>query len=203
MAEKRTKLAALIKADSKFYYGFTSPNLNEKDTLGLKDLETGTIDKDVAFSPKNVKPYSAYKPGIIAKGGLCGFGKIADLETAGYILSRKNPSVPKAGPKSVIVGVRLSPNLVWAWRYPKSKWDALPADVKTDAGIALASTYNQSEIAYHADGVILAAANTDLDLPANVYINKKTLKRTYTSSSNNKTYVLYGGKPAEAAPPAP
>ncbi len=200
MAEKRTKLAALPKTNSKFYYGFTSPNLSEKDTLGLKDLESGTIDKDVAFSPKNVKPYQAYKPGIIAKGGLCSVGKVADLETAGYTISRKNPSVPKAGPKSVIVGVRLSTNLVWAWRYPKSKWDALPADVKAAAGIALSSTYNQSEIAYHADGVILQAPNVDLDLPANVYINKKTLKRPYTSTSTKKTYMLYGGKPDAAVP---
>jgi hypothetical protein len=200
MAEKRTKLAALVKADSKFYYGFTSPNKAEADTLGLKDLETGSIDKDVAFSPKNVKPYSAYKPGIIAKGGLCGFGKVQALENAGYVLSRKNPAVPKSGPKSVIVGVRLSPNLVWAWRYPQSKWTALPADVKAAAGIALASTYNQSEIAFHADGVILSAANTDLDLPANTFINKATLKRSYTSTENNKTYVLYGGQPDAPAP---
>lgn len=196
MSQKRTKLAALPKTNSKFYYGYTSPNKDELTKLGLKDLETGTIDKDVAFSPKNVKPNRAYKPGIIAKGGFCSVGVVATLENDGYNITRKNPSVPKAGQKSVIVGVRLSPNLVFAWRYPKSKWDALPADVKAASGIALASTYSASEIAYHADGVILTAPNTDLDLLANVYYGKSSLKRSYTSTSNNKTYTLYGGKAA-------
>ena len=200
MAEKRTKLAALPTTSSKFYYGFTSPNLSEAATLGLKTLESGTIDKDVAFSPKNVKPNRAYKPGIIARGGFCSVGKVADLETAGYNITRKNPSVPKGGQKSVIVGVRLSPNLVFAWRYPKSKWEALPADIKLAAGIALTSTYPASEIAYHADAVILTTANTELDLQANVYYGKSSLKRSYTSTSNNKTYSLYGGKPAVAGP---
>jgi hypothetical protein len=200
MAEKRTKLGALPKVNSKFYYGYTSPNKDELTKLGLKDLETGTPDKDVAFSPKNVKPNRAYRPGIIAKGGFCSVGVVAALEADGYNISRKNPGVPKAGKKSVIVGVKLSPNLVFAWRYRKSSWDALPADVKADAGIALASTYNASEIAYHADGVILATANADLDLQAGVYYGKASLKRSYTSTSNNKTYSLYGGSVANPGP---
>jgi hypothetical protein len=166
----------------------------------LKDLETGIPDKDVAFSPKNIKPNRAYKPGIIAKGGFCSVGVVAALEADGYNISRKNPGVPKAGAKSVIVGVRLSPTLVFAWRYRKAAWEALPADVKADAGLALASTYNSSEIAYHADAVILKAPNTDLDLQAGVYYGKASLKRSYTSASNNKTYRLYGGSVADPAP---
>jgi hypothetical protein len=200
MPEKRTKLGALPTTNSKFYYGYTSPNKDELATLGLKDLETGTPDKDVAFSPKNVKPNSAYRPGIIAKGGFCSVGKVADLENAGYNISRKNPGVPKPGQKSVVVGVKLSPNLVFAWRYRKSAWDALPADVKTAAGVKLMSAFNYSEVAYHADGVILAAPNAGLGLQAGVYYGKSSLKRSYTSTSNNKTYNLYGG---EAATPAP
>lgn len=193
MAEKREKVAVLIKADSKFLYGFQSPNKSEAANLGLELIESAAPSKDVAFSPKNVKPYSAYKPGVIAKGGLCGYGKVAALQNDGYILSRKNPTLPKAGMKSVIVGVRLSPNLVFAWRYRKSAWDALPASIKTEAGVALASTYPASEIAYHADGVMLVAPNTDLDLPAATYISKKTLKRTFVDPTTGKNYTLYAG----------
>jgi hypothetical protein len=195
MTEKRVKVAVLIKIDSKFLYGFHSPNSAEAATLGLEIIETNAPSKDVAFSPKNVKPFRAYRPGIIAKGGLCGYSKVAGLQDAGYILSRKNPSLPKAGQKSVIVGIRLSPNLVFAWRYPKSKWDLLPTTVKAAAGIALASTYTQSEIAYHADGFMLVAANTDLDLPAATYISKKTLKRGFTDAATGKNYSLYAGTP--------
>lgn len=196
MAEKRKMVAVLIKADSKFLYGFRSPNESEATTLGLQLIETTAPSKDVAFSPKNVKPFAAYKPGVIAKGGLCSFGKVADLQNAGYTLSRKNPNLPKGGLKSVIVGVRISPNLVFAWRYRKSAWELLPAAVKTAAGIALASTYTQSEIAYHCDGVMLVAANTDLDLPAATFISKKTLKRSFVDPATGKNYSLYAGNVA-------
>lgn len=200
MVEKRTKLGALPTVSSKFYYGYTSPNKDELTKLGLKDLEIGTPDKDVAFSPKNVKPNRAYKPGIIAKGGFCSVGAVATLEADGYNISRKNPGVPKPGQKSVIVGIKLSANLVFAWRYRKSAWTALPNDVKAAAGIKLLSEFNYSEVAYHADGVILAAPNADLGLLAGVYYGKSSLKRSYTSTSNNKTYSLYGGNPAAPGP---
>jgi hypothetical protein len=193
MPEKRVKVAVLTSAAAKFLYGFRSPNQSEAAALGLELIDTAAPSKDVAFSPKNVKPFRAYRPGIVAKGGLCGFGKVADLQNAGYILSRKTPNLPKAGPKSVIVGIRLSGNLVFAWRYPKSKWDLLPAAVKTAAGIQLASAYNASEIAFHADGFMLKTANADLDLPAATYISKATLKRTFTEGTNS--YSLYAGTP--------
>jgi hypothetical protein len=199
MPEKRVKVAVLTSAAAKFLYGFRSPNQAEAATLGLEVIETAAPSKDVAFSPKNVKPFRAYRPGIIAKGGLAGFGKIADLQNAGYILSRKTPNLPKAGPKSVIVGIRLSPNLVFAWRYPKSKWDVLPAAVKTAAGIQLSSAYPPSEIAFHADGFMLKAANTDLDLPAATYISKATLKRTFSEGTQN--FTLYAGTPISEPPP--
>lgn len=195
MAEKREKVAVLIKADSKFLYGFTSPNKSEAATLGLQLIESGAPTKDVAFSPKNVKPFSAYKPGVIAKGGLCGFGKVQSLQDAGYVLSRRTPNFPKAGLKSVIVGVRLTPNLVFGWRYRKSAWDVLPASVKTAAGVALISTYTASEVAFHADGFMFVAAQTDLDLPAATYISKATLKRTFVDSATGKNYSLYAGTP--------
>jgi hypothetical protein len=195
MAEKREKVAVLIRANSKFLYGFQSPNKDEAAALGLELIETAAPTKDVAFSPKNVKPFRAYRPGIIAKGGLCGFGVVATLQNAGYVLSRKNPNLPKAGPKSVIVGVRLSPNLVFAWRYRKAAWDVLPATVKAAAGIALASTFPASELAYHADGFMLKTANTDLDLPAATYISKATLKRGFSDAATGKNYSLYAGTP--------
>lgn len=195
MAEKRERVAVLIKADSKFLYGFTSPNKSEAATLGLQLIETAAPTKDVAFSPKNVKPFSAYKPGVIAKGGLCGYAKVAALQDAGYVLSRKTPNFPKAGLKSVIVGVRLTPNLVFGWRYRKSAWDVLPASVKAAAGVALISTYTASEVAFHADGFMFVAPNTDLDLPAATYIKKATLKRTFLDSTTGKNYSLYSGKP--------
>lgn len=195
MVDKRVKVAVLIKADSKFLYGFRSPNQSEATTLGLEIIETNAPTKDVAFSPKNVKPFAAYKPGVIAKGGLCGFSKVAALQNAGYTLSRKNPNLPKGGLKSVIVGVRISPNLVFAWRYRKSAWDLLPATIKTAAGIALASTYTQSEIAFHCDGVMLVTANTDLDLPAATFISKATLKRSFVDAATGKNYHLYAGTP--------
>jgi hypothetical protein len=194
MPEKRTLVAVLTSASAKFLYGFRSPNESEAGTLGLELINTAAPSKDVAISPKNIKPFRAYKPGVIARGGLCGFGKVASLQDAGYILSRKTPNLPKGGPKSVIVGVRLSPNLVFAWRYPKSKWTVLPAEVKTAAGIKLASEYTASEIAFHADGFMLKTANADLDLPANTYISKATLKRTFTSTAG-QTYNLYAGTP--------
>ena len=196
MAEKRDRVAVLPQSGSKFLYGFMSPNRSEADTLGLELIEDKSPTKDVAFSPKNVKPFSAYKPGVIAKGGLCSIGKLAGLETAGYKLSRKTPNYPKAGLKSVIVGVRLTPNLVFAWRYRKSAWDVLPATVKTEAGIALASTYTASEIAYHADGFMFVADQTDLGLPKDTYIGKRTLKRTFVDTTTGKSYNLYSGKPA-------
>jgi hypothetical protein len=195
MAEKREKVAVLIKANSKFLYGFQSPNKSEATALGLELIETAAPTKDVAFSPKNVKPFRAYKPGIVARGGLCGYGVVAALQDAGYILSRKNPNLPKAGPKSVIVGIRLSANLVFAWRYPKSKWDVLPATVKAAAGIQVSSAYPASEIAFHADGFMLKVANTDLDLPAATYISKATLKRGFTDAATGKNYTLYAGTP--------
>jgi hypothetical protein len=194
MPDKRVLVAVLTSASAKFLYGFRSPNQSEAASLGLELINTAAPTKDVAISPKNIKPFRAYKPGVIARGGLCGFGKVASLQDAGYILSRKTPNLPKGGPKSVIVGVRLSPNLVFAWRYPKSKWTILPADVKTAAGIKLASEYTASEIAFHADGFMLKAANPDLDLPANTYISKGTLKRTFTDATG-KTYNLYAGTP--------
>jgi hypothetical protein len=193
MPEKRVLVAVLTSASAKFLYGFRSPNQSEASSLGLELINTAAPSKDVAISPKNIKPFRAYKPGIIQKGGLCGFGKVAALQDAGYILSRKSPNLPKAGPKSVIVGVRLSGNLVFAWRYPKSKWDVLPATVKTAAGIQLASSFPTSEIAFHADGFMLKAANLDLDLPANTYISKATLKRTFTDVATGKNYHLYAG----------
>jgi hypothetical protein len=195
MPDKRVLVAVLTSASAKFLYGFRSPNESEAASLGLELINTAAPSKDVAISPKNVKPFRAYKPGIIQKGGLCGFGKVATLQNAGYILSRKTPNLPKGGPKSVIVGIRLSPNLVFAWRYPKSKWDALPATVKTAAGVALSSTYPASEIAFHADGFMLKAANADLDLPAATYISKATLKRTFTDVATGKNYSLYAGTP--------
>jgi hypothetical protein len=195
MPDKRVLVAVLTSASAKFLYGFRSPNESEASALGLELINTAAPSKDVAISPKNIKPFRAYKPGIIARGGLCGFGKVATLQDAGYILSRKTPNLPKGGPKSVIVGVRLSPNLVFAWRYRKALWDVLPASVKTAAGIALASTYNASEIAFHADGFMLKTANADLDLPANTYISKGTLKRTFTDAATGKNYNLYAGTP--------
>jgi hypothetical protein len=195
MPEKRVLVAVLTSANAKFLYGFRSPNQSEASSLGLELINTAAPSKDVAISPKNIKPFRAYKPGIIQKGGLCGFGKVAALQDAGYILSRKSPNLPKAGPKSVIVGVRLSGSLVFAWRYPKSKWDILPATVKTAAGIQLASSFPASEVAFHADGFMLKAANLDLDLPANTYISKATLKRTFTDVATGKTYSLYAGTP--------
>ncbi len=200
MPEKRVQVAVLTKISAKFLYGFRSPNESEASALGLELIETAAPSKDVAFSPKNIKPFRAYKPGVIAKGGLCGYSKVAALQDAGYVLSRKTPNLPKGGLKSEIVGVRLSPNLVFCWRYPKSKWLALPASVKTAAGIALASTYPASEIAFHADGFMLKAANTDLDLPANTYISKKTLKRTFADTATGKNYNLYAGTPVATGP---
>jgi hypothetical protein len=194
MPDKRVLVAVLTSASAKFLYGFRSPNESEAASLGLELINTAAPSKDVAISPKNVKPFRAYKPGIIQKGGLCGFGKVATLQNAGYILSRKTPNLPKGGPKSVIVGVRLSPNLVFAWRYPKSKWTILPTEVKTAAGIKLASEYTASEIAFHADGFMLKTANADLDLPAATYISKGTLKRTFTDNAG-KNYSLYAGTP--------
>jgi hypothetical protein len=196
MGEKREKVAVLVSASSKFLYGFQSPNKSKATELGLELIETAAPSKDVAFSPKNVKPFRAYHPGIVAKGGLCGFGKVADLQNSGFVLSRKNPSLPKAGRKSVVVGVRLSPSLVFAWRMPSTTWNAIPAQVKTDAGVALASTYPASEIAFHADGVMLKTANVELDLPAATYISKATLKRTYTETATGKSYSIYGGSVA-------
>jgi hypothetical protein len=199
MAEKREKVAVLIGIASKFLYGFQSPNKEEAAKLGLELIEAAAPSKDVAFSPKNVKPFRAYKPGIVARGGLCGYSKVAELQNTGYILSRKVPNTPKAGPKSVIVGVRLSPNLVFAWRMPTTKWTLLPTDVKNAAGVQLATAYPASEVAFHADGFMFTAVNTDLDLPAATYISKASLKKGFTSSGG-KYYTVYAGKPVAAGP---
>lgn len=201
MAEKRTKLGALPTISSKFLYGFTSPNLDEKDTLGLFDLETGVPTKDVAFSPKNVKPNRAYKVATVSKGGFCSVGKVAALNAAGYTISRKNPSPPKDGRKSVIVGVKITANLTFAWRYPKTKWDALPATIKTQSGIKILSAFNISEVAYHCDGVILSVDVPELNLLKGTYYPKSSLKRSYTDTATGKNYHVYSG--SDGVAPAP
>jgi hypothetical protein len=199
MAEKRERVAVMIGIASKFLYGFQSPNKDEAAKLALELIEVTAPSKDVAFSPKNIKPFRAYKPGVVARGGLCGYNAVATLQNTGYVLSRKVPNTPKAGLKSVIVGVRLSPNLVFAWRMPNTKWVALPTDIKNAAGIQLATTYPASEIAYHADGFMFTAVNTDLDLPAATYISKASLRKGFTSSGG-KYYTVYAGKPVAAGP---
>jgi hypothetical protein len=195
MVENRKQVAVLTRANAKFLYGFYSPNESEAAALGLELIETAAPSKDVAFSPKNIKPFRAYRPGIVARGGLCGYGKVASLQDAGYQLSRKTPNLPKAGRKSVIVGIRLTANLVFAWRMRLSAWTAMPAAIKTAAGIALSSAYPASEIAYHCDGIMLKVANTDLDLPAATFIGKGTLKRTFSDVATGKDYHVYAGTP--------
>jgi hypothetical protein len=196
---KQVHAAVVSAADDKFYYGYkTEPDAGIA-TLGVMNLATSSPIKDVAFHPKNVAVWSAYKPGIVARGGLCSYDKLNPLETAGYLISRRRLNVPKGGQKSVIVGVRLTPNLVFTWRYPKTRWDALPQDVKTAAGVALASTFPANECAFHADGFIFATAIPELDIPAGVYISKTVLKRTH-ASAGGKSYTVYTGKTAPAVP---
>jgi hypothetical protein len=201
----KTNMAAiLISANSKFLYGYRTPNgAAEQARLGFELIEAATPSKDVAFSPKNKSPFSAYKPGIVSKGGLAAFAKIAELQNTGFVLSRKIRALPKAGPKSVIVGVRLTPDLVFTWRYPKTKWDVLPQAVRDMAGIQLASSYPVLEQAYHADGFMFKVANADLDVPAATYIGVKSLKRTFSDPATGKNYSLYSGKPIEAPAPNP
>ncbi len=198
MVEKRKLVAVQPRTNSKFLYGYRSDNYDKASTLGVVDLETSSPIKDVAFSPKNIKPYRAYKPGIIAKGGFVDISKVPSLENAGYNVSRKNPGTPKGGPKSVIVGVRVTPDLVLTWRYPKSKWAALPAKVKTAAGVALASTYPTSEHAFHADGFVLKTASVELDIPAGTYVSKNILRQTISDPDTGKNYNLYKGTSATA-----
>jgi len=198
MVEKRKMVAVQPRTNSKFLYGYRSSNYDQTATLGVIDLEASSPIKDVAFSPKNIKPYQAYKPGIVAKGGLVDIDKVPTLENAGYNISRKNPKAPKAGLKSVIVGVRVTPSLVFTWRYPKSKWDLLPTAVKTAAGVALASTYPVSEHAFNADGFILKTASVELDIPASTYVSNKVLKQTHSDPATGKNYSIYTGTSATA-----
>jgi hypothetical protein len=193
---KQVQAAVQSAADDKFLYGYKTEPDAGLTTLGVSNLASAQPTKDVAFHPKNVAVWSAYKPGVVARGGLCSFDKLDALETAGYLISRRRLNVPKGGQKSVIVGVRLTPNLVFTWRYRKTLWDALPADVKTAAGVALASTYPANECAFHADGFIFKSAITDLDIPAGVYISKTVLKRTH-ASAGGKSYTLYTGAQAQ------
>lgn len=197
---KKVEAAVAYAADAKFLYGYRTEPGGDLATLGVSDISTSAPAKDVAFHPKNVRVWSAYKPGIIARGGLCAFDKLQSLDDAGYLVTRRKASVPKGGPKSVIVGVKLTPSLVFTWRFPKSKWTALPAEVKTAAGVKLASEFNQDECAFHADGFIFKTAIPELDLPAGVYVSKTALKRTFTSTAG-KSYSLYAG--TQAAAPAP
>ena len=193
MVDKRVEVAVDTEAGSKFKYGFRSPNLTLATTLGLEPLVSGTAPaKDVVFSPKNGRPYKAYRPGTVAKGGLCDFSKTASLETAGYQVSRKRAQNPTNGPKSVIIGTRLSANVVIAWRYPKTKWDLLPVTVRTAADVKLVSDWPANEVAYHADGFILKTADSDLGLLAGKYYSVHDLRQTFTQGV--KRYRIYSGK---------
>lgn len=192
MVDKRVEVAVDTEAGSKFKYGFRSPNSATATTLGLEVLVPGSPPtKDIVFSPKNGKPYKAYRPGAVAKGGLCDYSKTDELETAGYQVSRKRAQNPTNGPKSVIIGTRLSANVVIAWRYPSSKWALLPEAVKTAANVKIVSDWPANEVAYHADGFILKTPDSDLGLLSGKYYSVHDLSQTFTQGA--KRYRIYSG----------
>ena len=192
MGEKRNNAAVSLGASAKFLYGYRTSSTDQASTLGIVALVEGTAPaKDVAFSPKNFGPTSASKKGISAKGGICDEIKVAALKTAGYQISRKNAQNPSGTLKSVIVAVKMTASMYLLWRMKKSAWTALPAAVKTAAGITLATDVPVDERAYHADGFIFKAADTVMNVTAGKYYSKKWFRKSYTVG--DQSYRVYAG----------
>ena len=135
---KLKDVAVKATSGANFLYGFKTKSGTDAATFGHVDCETGTAPvKTVIFSPSSIKPTKASKS--LAAGTSSSFvdtSKINALITADYSIVRKRSSVPKSTVKSKVVGILLEAGVYWCWRMPLTRWSAIPAQVKTDAGIA-------------------------------------------------------------------
>jgi hypothetical protein len=187
---KRKRVAVKPTSNCNFLYGFLTKSSTDAATFGHVDCESGTAPaKTVIFSPSSIQPTKATKS--LATGSDSSFAdtsKINPLITADYAISRKRSSVPKASPKSKVVGILLETGVYWCWRMALTRWTAIPADVKAAAGIAEITAFDVEKHAYNANGVILKAPAGGF--AAGVFIGRADLRKTIASSTG-KTYRVY------------
>jgi hypothetical protein len=188
---KRKRVAVKPTSGSNFLYGFLTKSTTDSATFGHIDCESGTAPaKTVIFSPGAIHPTKATKS--LASGSDSSFvdtSKINALVTADYGISRKRNSIPKSSAKSKIVGVLLETGVYWCWRMTTARWAAIPAAVKTDAGITEIAAFDAEKHAYNGNAVILKADAGGFK--AGVTISRNDLRKTIVDAATGKSYRLY------------
>jgi hypothetical protein len=188
---KRKKVAVKPSTGSNWLYGFLTKSDTAAATFGHTDCETGTAPaKTVIFSPGGIKPAKASKS--LASGTNSSFADtsvINTLITSDYSIVRKRSSTPKSTVKSKIVGVLLETGVYWCWRMPVTRWNTLPADVKTESGVIEITTFDPEKHVYNGNAFILKADAGGIK--AGQYSDKTALKRTFTDATTGKKIKLY------------
>jgi hypothetical protein len=189
---KRKRVAVKPTSNCNFLYGFLTKSSTDAATFGHTDCENGTAPtKTVIFSPGGIKPTKATKS--LTSGSDSSFAdtsKINTLISADYSLSRKRNSIPKSSPKSKIVGILLETGVYWCWRMPATRWAAIPASVKTEAGITEITAFDSEKHAYNGNAFILKADAAGFK--AGQIVDKADLRKSFTDSATGKKYRLYG-----------
>ena len=188
---KRKKVAVKPTSGSNWLYGFLTKSDTAAATFGHTDCETGTAPaKTVIFSPGGIKPAKASKS--LATGTNSSFADTSVLNTlitGDYSIIRKRSSTPKSTTKSKIVGILLETGVYWCWRIPTTRWAALPASVKTDAGITEITTFDSEKHVYNGNAFILKADAGGFK--AGQYNDKSALRKTFADSATGKNYRVY------------
>jgi hypothetical protein len=188
---KRKNVAVKAVSNADFLYGFQTKSTTDAATFGHVDCDSGTAPaKTVIFSPSSIKPTHASKS--LAGGSDSSFAdtsKLAALVTADYNLSRKRSSIPKSTAKSKVVGILLETGVYWCWRMPITRWNSIPAEVKTEAGITEITEFNPTKHAFNGNAVILKSPAGGF--AAGVIIGKAELRKSFTNPTTGKRIRLY------------
>jgi hypothetical protein len=188
---KRKHVAVKPTSNCNFLYGFLTKSTTDAATFGHIDCESGTAPaKTVIFSPSSIKPAKATKS--LASGTDSSFAdssKINPLIAADYGIVRKRSSIPKATAKSKIVGVLLETGVYWCWRMPLSRWTAITAEIKTEAGIIEIDAFDPDKHAFNGNSFILKAPAGGF--AAGVIVDKSSLRKSFTNATTGKAVRLY------------
>lgn len=188
---KRKKVAVKPSTASNWMYGFLTKSTSDAATFGHTDCESGSAPtKTVIFSPSNAKPTKASKS--LTSGTDSSYvdtSKINALITADYTLSRKRSTVPKSTTKSKVVGVLLETGVYWCWRMSSTRWNAIPAEIKTEAGITEITTWDNEKHAYNGNAFILKADGGGFK--AGQVVDKASLRKTFVNPTTGKSIRLY------------
>jgi hypothetical protein len=188
---KRKKVAVKPTSSSNWLYGFLTKSDTAAATFGHTDCESGTAPaKTVIFSPGAIKPSKASKS--LASGTNSSYADTSVLNTlitSDYSIVRKRSSIPKSTAKSKIVGVLLETGVYWCWRMPVTRWNTLPADVKTESGVIEIATFDPEKHVYNGNAFILKTAAGGFT--AGQYVDKNSLRKTFTDATTGKKIRLY------------